>query len=256
MTSFLNNFGNLILPLSLGVLMLISWRIGVGLGERLKMRDSQSRSSKFDDVSMALLGLLMAFTFGISISKYDQRRLAVVADSNAIGDFYNCASLLKEPVRTELRRVIREYVQLRVHLTTVRIDDATLEDALHRFEEMQSKMVALVNQALRDGTPIAVPLTNTLNELTSNHASRLAAVRDKLPMSVLVLLCVSSIIAAVLVCREQGLAPPKESAGTLSFIILVVLAMYTIIDLNQPDKGLITISQEPMVRLYASMPVD
>ena len=81
--------------------MLAAWRIGWRMGRALRGREGV-KPSKFDDASMALLGLLLAFSFGMSIAKHDQRRLAVVADANAIGDFYTCASLLKEPTRTRL----------------------------------------------------------------------------------------------------------------------------------------------------------
>jgi hypothetical protein len=102
------------LAIALG--MLAAWKVGFLMGGRLRRKGGGREPSKFDDASMALLGLLLAFTFGVSISKHDQRRLAVVADSNAIGDFYTCATLLKEPVRTELQNVIREYAELRVGL--------------------------------------------------------------------------------------------------------------------------------------------
>ena len=236
--------------------MLASWWIGIWMGRSLARRNPRAQASKFDDVTTAMLGLLLAFTFGISIGKHDQRRLAVVADSNAIGDFYTCATLLKEPTRTQLRSVIRDYTELRADLPRKRITDPVMEDALKRFATMQSKMTDLVAQALRDGTPIAVSLTNTLNEVTSNHASRLAAIRDRLPDSVMALLWVASIITTLLIGREQGLAAATETAGTICFILLVTFAVYTTLDLNQPDRGLITISQEPMVRLLDSMPKD
>lgn len=240
----------------LGIGMLAAWRIGIWMGRFQAQRNPRSQASKFDDVTTALLGLLLAFTFGISISKHDQRRLAVVADSNAIGDFYTCATLLKEPTRTELRRVIRGYAELRAELPRRKITEAILEEALRQFGAMHSKMTDLVSEALRDGTPIAVSLTNTLNEVTSNHASRMAAIRDRLPESVMALLCVASIVTALLIGREQGLAAATESVGTICFILLVSFAIYTTMDLNHPDRGLITISQEPMIRLLNSMPKD
>jgi hypothetical protein len=55
---------------------------------------------QFTDASMALLGLLLAFTFSLSLARHDQRRLAAIADGNSIGDFYTCATLLKEPGRS------------------------------------------------------------------------------------------------------------------------------------------------------------
>ena len=87
-------------------------------------------------------------------------------------------------------------------------------------------MTDLVAQALDQGTPIAVSLTNTLNEVTSNHAARLAAVRDRLPGVIVILLLVSSIATTMLVGREQGLSNAHEMAGTLCFILLVSLAVY------------------------------
>ena len=82
-----------VIALILAVAMLGAWRIGKGMGERL-LHNGRTKPSKFDDASMALLSLLLAFSFGMSFAKHDQRRLTVVADSNAIGDFYTCASIL------------------------------------------------------------------------------------------------------------------------------------------------------------------
>src|SRR3984893_2931949 len=160
-----------IVVLALGVAMLAAWQIGRCLGRRLQGKDGV-RPSKFDDASIALLGLLLAFSFGTSIAKHDQRRVAVVADASAIGDFYTCASMLKEPSRTKLQAVIRQYAQLRLDLARGRVRD--LEEALAKFGRMHDQMTKLVSQAISDGTPIAVSLANTLNNVTSNQASRLA----------------------------------------------------------------------------------
>jgi hypothetical protein len=119
---------------------------------------------------------------------------------------------------------------------------------------MHNQMTTLVGQALSDGTPIAVPLTNTLNEVTSNHAARLAAIRDRLPASIVVLLILSSIVTTILISREQGFSASIEIAGTLCFILLVCAAIYVTLDLNQPERGIIMVSQEPLERLFVSMP--
>lgn len=96
-------------------------------------------------------------------------------------------------------------------------------------------------------------LTNTLNGVTSNHATRLAAVRDRLPASVVLLLLVSAVLSSMLVGREQGASDRADIAGTACFIVLASLAVYVILDLNQPERGLITVSQEPIQRLLSSM---
>jgi len=233
--------------------MLAVWGIGTLMGQRLHGIAGR-RPSKFDDASIALMGLLLAFAFGMSIGKHDQRRMAVVADSNAIGDFYTCATLLKEPTRTKLQGVIKQYAEFRLGLAQRRISTTELEEALPGMQQAHKQMTDLVAQALSDGTPIAVPLTNTLNDVTSKHAARLAAVYDRLPASVAVLLLVSAIITTMLIGREQGATGAPEVAGTLCFILLVSLAIFVIFDLNQPEHGLIKVSQQPLERLLSSMP--
>ena len=242
-----------VVALALAIAMLCAWGIGTLMGRRLVGKRAQVKPSKFDDAVMGLLGLLLAFTFAVSIGKHDQRRMAVVADSNAIGDFYTCATLLKEPVRGKLRAVIRQYAELRLSLARRQINIAELEKALPGMQQMQAQMTELVAQALRDGTPIAVSLTNTLNELISNHAKRLALIKDRLPASVVILLFASAIIAAFLIGREQGIAGASEFTGTLLFIVLVSLAIYVTLDLNQPERGLVRVSQEPIEALISSM---
>jgi hypothetical protein len=234
--------------------MLVGWYLGRRHGQHLRMElQGKPAVSKFMDASLAILGLLIAFTFATAWGKYDQRRLMVIADSNAIGDFYNCASLLKEPVRSKLLRVIQNYTALRLDLARHPYDKAEFEKALDEFEQMHKQMVELVSEALAQDTPIAVSLTNTLNAATSMHAARLAAVRDRVPASIVVLLLVSAVICATLVGREQGSSDEDDIAGTVCFIILVSFAIWVTLDLNQGDRGLIRVEQEPIQRLLSTM---
>jgi hypothetical protein len=238
---------------ALGLAMFAAWAFGRWHGRRLRVAVGEVPVSKFEDASLALLGLLLGFSFSMAIVKHDQRRLMVVADSNAIGDFYTCASLLKEPVRTKLQAVIRDYTRLRFELSGRRLDEPTVEKALGQMQLMHGQMVGLVSQALEASTPIAVSLTNTLNGVTSNHASRLAAARDRLPTSVVLLLLMSAVLSSMLVGREQGTSNRPDAAGTICFIVLVSFAVYVTLDLNQPERGLIRVSQEPIQRLLSSM---
>jgi hypothetical protein len=234
--------------------MAVSWFAGRSRGRRLREESQgQVAVSKFEDASLALLGWLLAFTFSMALGKHDQRRAMVVTDSNAIGDFYTCASLLKEPIRTKLRRVIHDYTSLRVELPRHRYDEATFESALRQFQQMHNQMVELVSEALENGTPIAVSLTDSLNAVTSSHAARLAAIRDRMPTTIVALLLLSAVIAAMLVGREQGASGNADIAGTVCFILLVSFVIFVTLDLNQPDRGLITVSQEPMQRLLSTM---
>jgi hypothetical protein len=50
----------------------------------------------------------------------------------------------------------------------------------------------------------------------------------------------------------ERLAHQSNIAGTVCFIILVSFAVYVTLGLNQPDRGLVTVSQEPIQRLLST----
>ena len=233
--------------------MSAAWALGWWIGRRNPTTPGDDPSIKFTDGSMALLGLLLAFTFAMALGRHDSRRAAVVADSNAIGDFYTCATLLKDPVRSQLQDVIRQYAQLRLEMDRGRLPEPRQESAAQECRELQAKMTIQVAQAVHEGTPIAVSLTNTLNNLTSSHAARLAAYQEVLPWSIVLLLLLSAITPAFLLGQQQGETTKVHFTGTFCFILLVGLVIFVVLDLNQPARGLIRVNLESLEQVVRSM---
>jgi hypothetical protein len=110
-----------------------------------------------------------------------------------------------------------------------------------------------VKQAVDAGTPVTVPLVNTLNEVTSSYIARLAAGRDRLQGSIVALLFLTAVLSMVLMGRHQGTSGDLNLGSTLGFVVLVCITVWVILDLNQPHRGLIQVSQEPMQRVLAGM---
>jgi len=78
-------------------------------------------------------------------------------------------------------------------------------------------MTDIVTKAVTDGTPIAICLTNTLNNLTSANASRLAAYEEVLLWSITLLLLLGAIVPTFLIGKQQGASQKPCLPGTLSF---------------------------------------
>jgi len=253
MGSIIENVDPWLIALTFGIAMISAWGFGWWRGQKQPPEPGQDPGVKFTDSTMALLGLLLGFTFSMSLSRHDQRRAMVVAESNSINDFYTCASLLKGTQRTELLAAIREYAQAKLAITQKQLTEQEFEAAMKRVSVLIARMTEWVDHAVSEGTPVVVPLTNSLNALVSSNASRLAAYRDRLPCSILTLLFLSSIVPAFLMGRQQGAAPHVHISGTVSFIFLVTAVLFVTLDLNLPASGTITVSQEPMTRLIDSM---
>lgn len=241
------------IALGFAIAMAGCWALGRQWGRYFAGETGEDPGTKFIDASMALLGLLLAFTFAMALGRYDQRRLAVVAESNAIGDFYTCASLLKEPYRSRLQTVIRDYAQDQLDMPSERLTGAEENNATERSLERCARMTDITNEAISAGTPIAVPLTGTLNNLTSSSASRVAMYQESLPWSIVVLLFLGAIVPALLIGEKQGATRKLHVAELVSFIGLVTLVVFVILDLNQPHRGMIKVSQASLARVVQSM---
>ena len=257
MNNLFSNVDAWIIATVLGLLMCGGWWLGRWRTRRADLVKDAEATDQLTNASVALLGLLLAFTFSMSLERHEHRRQMVVEHSNTIGDFATCASLLREPVRDQLRGVVRKYVE---HLLTIPRPDFTevvLQDELSENERLHNEMQSLVKVAVDDGTPVVVPLVNTLNALTSSHEARLAAVRNGLPSSIVVLLCLSAIVPMIQIGmqhgRTDGSLNERELVTGLGFVILVCLCVWVTLDLNQPQRGTITISQEPLQRLLTTL---
>jgi len=253
MRGIINQTDPLMIALACAAAMLLAWGIGWRQGRRLPPETGEDPAVKFTDASLALLGLLLAFTFSMSLARHDQRRATVVADSNAVGDFYTCASLLKQPSRSRLQAIIREYAQHKLDAGRQVLSEEDLQKALKRFQDLHDRMTTTVDEAILEGTPIALSLTSTLNNVTSSNASYLAAYRERLPWTIVLLLFLGAVVPALLVGLKQGASPRPHVVGTVCFIILVAFVIYVTLDLNQPDTGAIRVSKEPFERLLQSM---
>ncbi|HLW65519.1 MAG TPA: hypothetical protein VKS79_09390 [Gemmataceae bacterium] len=224
--------------------------------KKLGNRFQESPPGKLNDAVLALLGLLLAFTFSMSMLKHEQRRQMVVADSNAIGEFYNTASQLKEPVRGKLCALIRRYAEHQLSLAQASTNRASVQQNLLEAREMHRQMRSLVGEALDNEAPVAVQLTTLLNQVTSAHGARMAAYRDRLPSSVVLILCLAAVTAMILLGWQHGATNEHRSGAVIGFAILVSLVLWLTLDLNQPRRGLVSGSQEPMQQALAGMQPD
>jgi hypothetical protein len=234
--------------------MFAAFALGRGLGRRWPALGRTPVASRIDRAVVGTLGLLLAFTFSLALSEFQQRRTQAVEDANAIGRFYACASFLDEPTRGNLQRVIRRYLERRVTVAHAPNKMAALARELPDINRMQSEMHDLVGEAVAKRSPIAIRLIDTLNELVSHHVSRLAAIRYRLPWPILILLGMAAIGSTLIVGTQQGAAGDDNPVPITVFVLLVSLVVWVTLELNHPGTGVVTVSQEPLERLLASMP--
>jgi len=84
--------------------LLIPMEIGFRLGKRRKQfhlnPEGEVRSDMTLAAMLALLGLMLAFTYSFSMSRADLRKQSLITEVNALGTAFLRADLLPEPGRT------------------------------------------------------------------------------------------------------------------------------------------------------------
>ena len=97
------------------VFLLIPVEIGFRLGMRCKKSHPDAQRAARSDFTLtsmlALLGLMLAFTYSFSMSRAELRKKAIIAEVNAISTAFVRADLLSEPGRTEVRKGLYDYAR-------------------------------------------------------------------------------------------------------------------------------------------------
>lgn len=238
--------------LVLAALMIIAWLIGWRIGLRRATLE-KGNGVNLTDAIMGLFALLLGFTVSMSLSKHDQRRLMMVNDANCIGDFASTAALLQPKHRDAIIPAVKGYVKLLLTPVSNTSDPKLVNERLDEIARLHSNILNQVRDAIQEGTSVAVPLIVTYNSFTSSHVSRLASLRDRLPVNIVILLVASAIISTYLQGYRQGETQSQLVAPTLIMILLISTVLWVILDLNEPSRGVITVSKEPMERLLSSL---
>src|SRR5438445_6289953 len=66
---------------------------------------------------LGVVGLILAFGLTLAVGRYEDRRAATVAESNAIGTTYLRAQLIAEPARGRSLELLRRYTDLALLVT-------------------------------------------------------------------------------------------------------------------------------------------
>ena len=203
---------------------------------------------------LTLLALLLGFTYAMSGSRYETRRQLVVEEANAIGTTYLRAKALPEPRSSQIQELLRQYAALRIEFARARDESPEkVREVDNRSKELHSLIWShAVALARENPNPVTSIFLQTLNEMIDLHSKRLAAYRNRVPLSIYLVLFVVSIITLWLVGYYFG---RRQGGRILATVVVLLLAsvMWLIMDLDHPGRGTIRASQESLIELHRDL---
>jgi len=228
----------------------LGFRLGKPLAPGL---DANTRSIMMavNAALLGLLGLLVAFSYSMAAGRFDSRRNLVIDEANAMGTAYLRAGALAEPDRTSLRRELRAYIDARLAYFDAGGDESRTRDAQAKAEASQLRCWGLTMAAARQ-EPRSVTtglLLQSLNEMIDLDTKRGAEFGAHVPPAITELVIAIAFFGMVSVGCCNALAGNRNLVLSTLLVVSVASVIFVNIDLDQPQRGLIQVSQNALHEL-------
>jgi hypothetical protein len=206
-------------------------------------------------ITLGLLAFTLAFTFAMAAERFDARRGMVLEEANAIGTTYLRALMLPAPAASEVRGLLRQYVDARL---VPAAQPEELAKVVARSEELQTLIwqQAVAAAALQPDSVMTGLFITSLNEVIDAHAKRLVAVRNRIPAAIWLFLFLTAGLGMASMGYHTGLSGSHRTVAVIFLTLAFSGALTLIADLDRPREGFLQVSQQAMLDLQASMRAD
>lgn len=232
--------------------LLTAAEIGHHFGSRAA---GEANISTLEAAIFGLLALMIGFTFSMSLARFDARRDGVLNEANAIGTAALRARLLPSPHDVESLKLFRDYVQIRLDFTGSVIASGESSATIARSNEIQEALWKRVKTVVaKDNAMVPVGVyIQSLNEMFDNQEKRLTALRNRVPNVVFAALYGIAIVAIGFSAFSSGVEWRQWRLPVYIMSVLSAAVILLIQDIDRPNAGFISVSQQPIIDTAASI---
>lgn len=194
--------------------------------------------------TLTLLALIIGFSFSMAVSRYDQRKNLEAQEANAIGTEYARTDLLPAQDQTEVRDLLRRYVDQRIQYYLRGVETtATSSDSLKLQAQLWSSVVTV---GIAQPTPVVALVISGMNDVLNSQGYSQAAQLNRIPTAAWALLASIAIFANMLLGYRE------RRTDLLVLVVLpltVSIALCLISDIDTPHGGVIRVVPSSLVSL-------
>jgi hypothetical protein len=191
---------------------------------------------------MGLMALLLAFTFGMTSTKFESRRQTIIDEANLLNTGLLRCKLFPDSIKKTLFPHFKNYLESRIAYydagdDPVKINNA-LDDGSKYFNSIWNDNTLLIRDPnYKSLAEQLVPvLINLRNIVISREAGRIATVPTLILLVLLILVFVASFLTG------YGLKPGERNpVFSLAFAIMLSIALYLVMELGRPRQGYINL---------------
>lgn len=222
-----------------------------GVALRRNEKDPEAPLGSLVGAVLGLLAFILAFTFGMTASRFDGRKQLVLDEANAIGTTFLRAGLLPQAQSVEVRRLLRDYADVRLNGTL-----ANAAEVFTRSENIHSQLWGQAESLVREDmdSELRSLFITSLNELIDLHQSRLTVgFQYRIPGSIWLAVYLLSALSMLAVGYQVGMSGIRRLRGTPVLAAAFSLVILMIADIDRPGEGLMRVSQQPIADVQRMM---
>jgi hypothetical protein len=234
------------------VLWAATW-VGASVFRRRRVLDEHARADYTSVASaiLTVLGLIIGFSFSMSVSRYDLRKGYEEAEANAIGTEFVRADLLPGADAPKVRVLLTRYVDLRIRDYEVR-DKAEIQRLKDQTDQVQGQLWSAVRDpAMAQQTPVAALAVSGMNDVLNSQGYTQAAWWNRIPLSAWWLMASIAVVGCTLV--GYGAQTKAGSYFTLVLPMVIAISFFLIADMDSPRGGLIRVRPDNLIDVARSM---
>jgi hypothetical protein len=249
--SMIRDFPLLVFVLSL-IFLWLSAQMGGFVHKRLRPLNEEDHADLATvlTATLTLLGLIIAFSFSMAVSRYDQRKNYEAEEANAIGTEYVRAALLPATHAERVRDLLRQYLHQRIRFYETR-NQRQLEHVDRDTAALEAELWSAVQSAAAvEPTPVVALATQGMNDVLNTRGYTQAAWWNRIPTAAW------GLMAAIAMFCNLLIGYGAHRRGIILFLVLPLalsISFFLISDIDSPRGGVIRVSPQNLESLAQSL---
>jgi hypothetical protein len=229
------------------VLLMLAMFCMVQLGLYLRRKSTKEIEymGALEGSSYGLLGLIMAFTFGMAVSRFDTRRQVVIDEVNNISNAMLRVKMFKnDSISTVYYKDFKELINLRKLTNRAKVFENAYDSARTASYLVNQRMIIRTAQLAAD--PLlqfsAEQMTGSLLRINDSITLRYNVMNATVPEPVFYLLFAFALACSSFSGFSIDVKKKINWIPVISYILFTGLVVYIILDIDRPKRGLVTLA--------------
>jgi len=193
---------------------------------------------------------MLAFTFQIAADKYGNRKELLLDEVTNIRTAYLRAGLLPEPFRSDSKKLLFEYVDIREKFAK---DVTLVNPLLNRSPEILNSLWGIAESLAEQdrSSEVYALFTQSVNDLVDNFNHRITmSLEYRIPSVILWILVIIASFSMFALGYQFGITGKGSIGINLMLAIIFAVVMFLILALDRPETRIARLNQKPVIALH------